>query len=240
MGLEIDAASFLVAGVLVFFIRVGHAAPVESRGGVLRDLGAGWHEFWSRSWLWGIVIQFSLVNMAYVGAMSVLLPLVARRSLGGALAYGAIYAASGAGAIGGGLLMLRRSPRRPLLVATFGILLQMPFFILLALGAPLISLLISGLVGGVGMETFGVLWATTMQEQIPQEKLSRVSSYDSFGSFVFMPIGLAAAGPLAVLVGLRPALWVALLVMAVPTLLVLLVKDVRTMTRVPHAPRLKG
>ncbi|HUY09793.1 MAG TPA: MFS transporter [Candidatus Dormibacteraeota bacterium] len=240
MGLEIDAASFLAAGVLVFFIRVAHAAPVESRGGVLRDLGAGWHEFWSRSWLWGIVIQFSLVNMAYMGAMSVLLPLVARRSLGGALAYGAIYAASGAGAIGGGLLMLRRATRRPLLVATFGILLQMPFFILLALGAPLFSLLISGLVGGVGMETFGVLWSTTMQEQIPQEKLSRVSSYDSFGSFVFMPIGLAAAGPLAVLVGLRPALWVALLVMAVPTLLVLLVKDVRSMTRVTPAPHLKG
>ncbi|MGA7173622.1 MAG: MFS transporter [Candidatus Dormiibacterota bacterium] len=240
MGLEIDAASFLAAGLLVFFIRVAHTVPVESRGGVLWDLGAGWHEFWSRSWLWGIVVQFSLVNMAYVGAMSVLLPLVARRSLGGALAYGAIYAASGAGAIAGGLLMLRRSPRRPLLVATFGILLQMPFFILLALGAPLFSLLISGLVGGMGMETFGVLWSTTMQEQIPQEKLSRVSSYDAVGSFVFMPIGLAAAGPLAVLVGLRPALWVALLVMAVPTLLVLLVRDVRTMARAPQAQRLSG
>ncbi|MGC1909237.1 MAG: MFS transporter, partial [Candidatus Dormiibacterota bacterium] len=89
-------------------------------------------------------------------------------------------------------------------------------------------------------ETFGVLWSTTMQEQIPQEKLSRVSSYDAVGSFVFMPIGLAAAGPLAVLVGLRPALWVALLVMAVPTLLVLLVRDVRTMARAPQAQRLSG
>jgi glycerol-3-phosphate acyltransferase PlsY len=29
-----------------------------------------------------------------------------------------------------------------------------------------------------------------------------------------MPIGLAVAGPLAVLLGLRPALWVALMVMA--------------------------
>jgi MFS family permease len=179
------------------------------------------------------VIQFSLFNMAYVGAMSVLLPLVARRSLGGALAYGAIYAVAGAGAITGGLLTLRLSPRRPLLVATFGVVVELPFFILLALGAPLVSLLATGFVGGVGLEAFNVLWSTTMQEQIPQEKLSRVSSYDSFGSFVFMPIGLAVAGPLAVLLGLRPALWVALMVMAVPTLLVLLVRDVRTVTRQP-------
>jgi MFS family permease len=173
--------------------------------------------------------------MAYVGAVSVLLPLVARRSLGGAAAYGALYAAAGAGAIVGGLLMLRRSPRRPLLVGTCGVFTMFPFFILLAFGAPLVALLVTAFIGGVGLETFGVLWSTTMQEQIPQEKLSRVSSYDSFGSFVFMPIGLAAAGPLAVALGLQPALWVALLVMAVPTVLVLLVRDVRTMTRAPRA-----
>ncbi|MGH7641834.1 MAG: MFS transporter [Candidatus Dormibacteria bacterium] len=235
LGLEIDAASYLAAAVIIYFIRGARVSAAESRPGVIRELATGWHEFWSRAWLWGIVIQFSLVNMAYVGAMSVLLPLDARRFLGGPLAYGAVYAVAGAGAIGGGLLMLRRSPRRPLLVATFGILMGFPFFILLAVGAPLGLLLLAGFLGGVGMETFTVLWSTTMQEQIPQEKLSRVSSYDSFGSFVFMPIGLAAAGPLAVLLGLRPALWVALLAMAVPTLLVLLVRDVRTMTGAPRS-----
>lgn len=235
VGLEIDAASYLAAGVLVYFIRVGSPPARDSRPGVFRELATGWHEFWSRAWLWGIVIQFSLVNMAYVGAVSVLLPLVARRSLGGAAAYGALYAAAGAGAIVGGLVMLRRSPRRPLLVGTFGVFTMFPFFILLAFGAPLVALLVTAFIGGVGLETFGVLWSTTMQEQIPQEKLSRVSSYDSFGSFVFMPIGLAAAGPLAVALGLQPALWVALLVMAVPTVLVLLVRDVRTMTRAPRA-----
>jgi MFS family permease len=235
LGIEVDAASFLAAGALVFFIRVAQTSSVESRPGVLRDLAAGWREFWSRSWLWGIVIQFSLVNMAYVGAISVLLPLDALRSLGGAAAYGAIYAAAGAGAIAGGLVILGRSPRRPLLVGVCAVFAMFPFFLLLAVGAPLAVLLLCAFAGGVGLEIFGVLWSTTMQEQIPQEKLSRVSSYDSFGSFVFMPIGLAAAGPLAVLLGLRPALWVALLVMVVPTVLVLLIRDVRTMTRGPQA-----
>ena len=232
-GLEIDAASYLAAGVLVVLIRVGQTPRVGYRPGVFRDLAAGWQEFWSRAWLWGIVIQFSLVNMAFVGAMIVLLPLVASRSLGGAMAYGAIYAAAGAGALGGGLLLLRRSPGRPLLVATSGILIGLPFFVLLALGAPLLALLLTSFLAGLGMETFGVLWSTTMQQQIPQEKLSRVSSYDSFGSFVFMPIGLAAAGPLAALLGLRPALWVAFLVMAIPTALVLLLPDVRSLAAHP-------
>lgn len=231
LGLETDAASFLVAAVLTYFIHTRATASAQPRPGVFRELATGWGEFWSRAWLWGIVIQFSLFNMAYVGAISVLLPIVARRSLGGPAAYGAIYAAAGAGAMVGGLVMLRRSPGRPLLVATLGVLLSIPFFLLLALAAPLLTLLVSGFIGGVGLETFGVLWSTTMQEQIPQEKLSRVSSYDAFGSFVFMPIGLAVAGPLAVLLGLRPAIWVAVVVMTVPTLLVLLVRDVRTMTR---------
>ncbi|MGC1185361.1 MAG: MFS transporter [Candidatus Dormiibacterota bacterium] len=231
LGLEIDAASFLAAAVLVYFIRTQSTAPVSARPGVLRELATGWGEFWSRAWLWGIVIQFSLFNMAYVGAISVLLPIVARRSLGGPAAYGAIYAAAGVGAVVGGLVMLRRSPGRPLLVGTLGVLLSIPFFLLLALGAPLLTLLLTGFIGGVGLETFGVLWSTTMQEQIPQERLSRVSSYDAFGSFVFMPIGLAVAGPLSVWMGLRPAIWVALVVMTVPTLLVLLVRDVRTMPR---------
>lgn len=186
------------------------------------------------------MIQFSLVNMAYVAAISVLLPLDALRSLGGAAAYGAIYAAAGAGAIAGGLVILGRSPRRPLLVGVCAVFAMFPFFLLLAVGAPLAVLLVCAFAGGVGLEIFGVLWSTTMQEQIPQEKLSRVSSYDSFGSFVFMPIGLAAAGPLAVLLGLRPALWVALLVMVVPTVLVLLIRDVRAMTRGPHQAEPSG
>ena len=232
VGMEIDAASFLVAAVLIWLIRTAGLADERVRKSVLRDLATGWSEFWSRAWLWGIVIQFSLFNMAYMGAVSVLLPVFARRSLGGPAAYGAIYAVSGIGAVLGGLLMLRLAPSRPLLVATIGILAALPFFALMALGAPLWALLLTGLLAGVGFETFNVLWSTTMQERIPQEKLSRVSSYDSFGSFVFMPIGLAVAGPLEAAIGLGPAIWVAFLVMAIPTGLVLLIPDVR------HLPRL--
>jgi MFS family permease len=232
LGLEIDAASYLAAALLIWAIRTSTIEEAaRRRQGVLGDLATGWSEFWSRSWLWGIVVQFALFNMAYVGAVSVLLPVFARRSLGGPPAYGAIYALAGIGAVIGGLAMLRLAPARPLLVGSAGIVVSLPFFALMALGAPLWGLLLTSLLAGIGVETFSVLWSTTMQERIPRDKLSRVSSYDSFGSFVLMPLGLAAAGPLEAAVGLGPAIWIAFLVMAVPTGLVLLVPDVRSLRR---------
>jgi hypothetical protein len=48
---------------------------------------------------------------------------------------------------------------------------------------------------GICFDIFGVLWETTMQREIPPDALSRVSSYDPLGSFMFGPIGLLAAGP---------------------------------------------
>jgi len=44
---------------------------------------------------------------------------------------------------------------------------------------------------------------------------SRVSSYDALGSFVLIPLGMAAAGPLAAWVGVQEAVLLALAVCVV-------------------------
>ena len=44
---------------------------------------------------------------------------------------------------------------------------------------------------------------------VPDESLSRVSAYDWFGSLAFQPLGLAIWGPIAELIGISPALWLA-------------------------------
>ena len=80
-----------------------------------------------------------------------------------------------------------------------------PQFALLALAAPAAVIALSTFVAGVGIETFGVMWDTAMQQQIPQDRLSRVSSYDAIGSFVFIPIGAALAGPVAAAIGIAQA-----------------------------------
>ena len=45
--------------------------------------------------------------------------------------------------------------------------------------------------------------------EIPPESLSRVASYDWFGSYAVYPIGLAIWGPLAGAIGIHTALWLA-------------------------------
>jgi hypothetical protein len=79
---------------------------------MLRDLREGWREFASHRWLWTIVAQFTVITGVYAATMSVLGPLVAHSSLGGARSWSLITAAYAAGAVAGGLVMTRYRPSR--------------------------------------------------------------------------------------------------------------------------------
>jgi hypothetical protein len=70
-----------------------------------------------------------------------------------------------------------------------------------------------------------------MQQEIPHDRLSRVSSYDALGSWALMPLGLAAIGPVAELIGTRATLLGCGVVSLSATLAVLLFADVRTLRR---------
>jgi hypothetical protein len=67
------------------------------------------------------------------------------------------------------------------------------------------------------------VWESTLQRHVPAESLSRVSSYDWFGSLAFYPLGLAIWGPVAGVIGISTSLWIAfgLLAAGVATLLAL-------------------
>jgi len=166
-----------------------------------------------------------------VGAFSVLGPVVADDELGGPKAWGAILTAEAAGLVAGGLLGLRFQPRRMLVAATLGILFVPAPLVALGfpLGVPAIAAV--AFVAGVGSEIFGLLWHTTVQQEIPPDMLSRVYSYDALGSLALVPIGYAIAGPIADAIGVRATLWGAAAIGVAVTLAVLLVRDVRTLER---------
>jgi len=84
-------------------------------------------------------------------------------------------------------------------------------------------------VGGIGIELFGVLWNTALHTHVAPEMLSRVSAYDVVGSIALAPVGEALAGPLVARVGTAPALELAAAAIVIPTLLVLLVPEVRNL-----------
>jgi len=136
----------------------------------------------------------------------VLGPVISKEHFGGAAAWGLILTVQSLGLLAGGLLLLRFRPHRILRVATFGVLLTVPFLLALAVPLPLLGVVAAAGLAGIGMEIFGILWDTAMQHEISQEKLSRVYSYDALGSFVLIPLGLAAAGPIAEAIGTRPTI----------------------------------
>jgi MFS family permease len=234
-AIAIDAGTYLVAAMLIAAMRLP-AVVREQATSLIQDLAVGWREFRSRTWLWVIVLQFSFLLMVTLGAFSVLGPAVADEELGGAKAWGAILTAQTAGLVAGGLIGLRFRPRRMLVAATFGILLAPAP--LLALGFPLSVPAIAAVafVAGVGYEIFGLLWHTTMQQEIPTDKLSRVYSYDALGSIGLVPLGYAIAGPVADAVGVRATLWGAATIGVVVTLAALAVPGVRNLERATPTP----
>ena len=56
-------------------------------------------------------------------------------------------------------------------------------------------------VAGVGMAVVNLSWNLTVQEKVPEQMLSRVMAVDGFFSFVAMPVGQLAVGPLALAFG---------------------------------------
>jgi MFS family permease len=230
VGLACDAASFLFAALLIGFMRIPATLRMEGSSFV-GELVEGWHEFSSRPWLWAIVAQFGFVNAAEQGSEQVLGPTIAKAHWGGATAWGLILTAQSLGLVAGGLILLRLRPRRLLRAATLGFLLTVPFLLALSVPVALVGVVAAAALAGIGIEIFQVLWDTALQQEIPQEKLSRVSSYDALGSFVLMPLGLAVAGPVATALGTRPTILGAAALSLTATLAVLLVRDVRTIER---------
>ena len=220
---------------IVGAIRLPAAARIEASN-MLAELHEGWREFSSRTWLWTIVVAFGFINAAHSGASNVLGPTIARQELGGAAAWGLILSAQAAGLVLGGLLILWLKPRRILLVGCAAVLLALPGLLLLSVGAPTILIAAAYLLAGLGIEIFGVFWDTSLQQNIPQEKLSRVYSYDALGSFVLIPVGLIAAGPLAEAVGADETLWLAAGTIGLGVLAMLVVRDVRTLERATPSP----
>ena len=65
---------------------------------------------------------------------------------------------------------------------------------------------------------------------MPQEALSRVSSFDALGSLIFKPIGLAIAAPLAALMGRENLLYLLAFISVAAIILPLFSSEVRNMS----------
>jgi len=108
-----------------------------------------------------------------------------------------------------GVAVLRLRVHRPLVASSLAWgLLAVPN-LLLALVAPAAVIALGLLVGGIGLAVGQALWDSTLARHIPAASLSRVSSYDWFGSLVFNPAGFLVVGRLSAAIGDRATLLLA-------------------------------
>src|ERR1700728_4856542 len=196
--------------------------------GMVTELREGWTEFRSHTWLWATVIQYALVMMAFNGAFLVLGPVVARTSLGGPAAWGAITAADALAVVAGGVVSLRYTPRKPMLfvVGSGAAIALTPLALALVLPLPGICLCAFAL--GNLIEVMMVQWTVQMATRIPSDKLARVSSYDALGSMSAMPLGALLAGPLAAAIGVSTTQFAAAAVIVVASALTLIPREIWT------------
>jgi MFS family permease len=227
LALLIDAATYGLSALLLARVDQ-HELPRESATRFLADLRDGFSEVRARTWIWSVIVVFAVTN-AVSAAFPVLGAVIAKRHLGGAGSWAAIYSVRAAGALVASGTLLRIAPRRPLLVAVrVGLLSALPMF-LLALRAPLALILPAALVMGVSGMVFNTLWETTLQQHVPPAARSRVSAYDWFGSLAFQPIGLALIGPLAAGLGISGALYLCGAIDVLLVALLLAVTEIRTL-----------
>jgi MFS family permease len=238
-ALAADAATFFFTAVLQLQLRIRPTErPMRTR--MLHELREGWTEFSSRTWLWTMVASFGLFQLTLFPALLVLGPTVAKAHLGGAGAWGVILAFQGVGSVFGGLIALRVHPRRPLVVAT---LLCVPIAVMLALlgaAAPVPLLCAAGLLASVGLTCGDIIWFTTFQLEVPDQLMSRLSSFDWFGSVALNPLGYALVGPLADLLGVATTLSLAAALNAVVSIGVAATPAIRRLERKPRAEQLTG
>ncbi|MCX2969310.1 MULTISPECIES: MFS transporter [Streptomyces] len=229
-GLACNAVAFLAAAVFFFGVRVDDSATERAETPhVLRELREGWREFTSRAWVWVVTLQFMVVNAAVAGGVLVLGPVVADETIGRS-AWGFVLGAQMLGALVGGFVAARMRTRRALFLGVAVTAFDAVPLIVLA-EAPHVALLSAAMFcNGVALEQFGVAWDLSLQQNIPQDRLARVYSYDALGSFVALPVGEVGAGLLAEHVGTHTTLLLAAGVVLVPTVAALAHPQVRHLT----------
>jgi MFS family permease len=204
LPVAVDSISFLVSALLLLRIRVPrHEPPVASRRSVLTELkeGLGW--LWSHRDIRAMAIGAAVINLAYTGALAVLV-LFAKEDLGlSDLGYGALFVAMGTGALIGSLTASRvsgRMGRRTTMILSVA---------LISVGLLVIGLIPVVVVTAVGMsaislvtEFWNVVAVSYRQHATPDHLRGRVMSAYRFIAYGSYPLGALWGGWVAGVAGI--------------------------------------
>jgi len=228
--LGIDAMTFIVSGIMVFSLR--HLTPriKDSKNTMIDDLVHGWKIFISFKWIVIIVVSFSFIVMCWAAAENVLGPLIALENFNGAKSWSIVITAESIGLFVGAIIAMKIKLKYPIRFLQISTITVTFYTLSLAKPQSLYVIAFFAFLWGITLDLWSTLWYTALHRKVPQEALSRVSSFDALGSLIFKPVGLAIAAPLSVLMGIEALLYMLAGITVLAIFLPLFSKDVWNMS----------
>jgi MFS family permease len=237
-ALLFDAATFVVSVVLLVPLRprvvqtvVAGEDPTATTDRFWTSLRQGWSEVRKRSWVLSFLGGMAVYHAIVLPSVFVVGPVIAQQEMDGARSWAIITAGFGAGCVIGDLLLLRWRPRFAMRVATLMMIGASCQAAVIASGLGTWPIAGLELLTGVCVTNMFTLWETSMQEHVPADSLSRVSSYDYLTSAGVIPLGNVMVGFVSAAVGLHASLVAMSAVGIVAALLIAAVPSVRALPR---------
>ena len=214
-----DAATFVVAAILLMFLRGRFRAPEQdSRPHLVAEIRAGLRWLLANRLLRTFGLLIGLLNVTLTAALAILV-LLARERLGlGEIGYGALFTALAVGALAGSLCgeWLVRTVGASVTLRV-GLVIETAFHLTLAVSP-------NPYVVGVGFAVFGVhaaLWTivtgSLLQRLTPPAMIGRASSTYLFLANAGNAFGAVLGGAVGARFGLTAPCWIGFVVAAVVT-----------------------
>ncbi|MBM7693901.1 MFS family permease [Peribacillus deserti] len=202
-GFGIDALTYIIS--LFFLLSLRSITFQTANASVRKDLSIkqdfleGIVVLKEQSWLWITILAISFINIFTGGIIRILIPwLINVYHQFEPVVYGLVLSASGAGAIVCGIIFgLRKEWSRRGILAYGGVAVSGISLLLTPFASNVPILMVCMFVNGAGMMLFGLIWETSLQELVPEEKFGRVASLDMLGSFALLPLGYLLTGWIA-------------------------------------------
>ncbi len=239
--LILDVATALPAIISLLFIAIpqpkeAETTQAESRPSVAKELREGLHYIGSWPGLMMLIGVYAMVHFLLAPSMALMPLLVTEHFAGGALQLASLQSAAGIGLVGGGLTLgVWGGSKRRMATAMLALALMGVGMIMIGI-SPSTAFPIA--VGGMFVVGFTLSFVTSLrmavlQASIPPEIQGRVITVILSSTALTDPIGLAIAGPLSDIVGVR--IWYLLcgiitIVMGIGALFVPAIMDIENRT----------
>ncbi|XOV88176.1 MAG: MFS transporter [Pseudomonadota bacterium] len=196
----VDGVGFVVAAVALAMIRLPPQSAAGSTSGFARSILEGFGVTWRDMPVRLITVAFTLFSLFFRGPYIVGIPILCdQRFDDGALAFGLIGSAFGAGSLLG-LVLAGSLPRLP--DRFLGTLILLDFivlggsFVVFALAPDLPWLMLASALGGIADGYMIILLVSWLQIRVPTEFLGRVMGVIMVFNQGVAPVSAAAAGAL--------------------------------------------